>query len=83
MRIETERSQMKRQQNLNIEPVLLRGGEVAQMLGCSPALAYRWMAAGVIPTIRVPGSRTVRVPKDALLRWIVEKTQEPTRGSAV
>ncbi len=67
---------------LDLEPILLRGGEVAQVLGCSVALAYKWMSAGIIPTIRVPGSRTIRVPKEALLRWVAEKTQPPRGGSA-
>jgi predicted DNA-binding transcriptional regulator AlpA len=43
-------------------PVLLWGLEVAQALGISRALAYRGMAWGILPTIRV--SRSVRVPHD-------------------
>jgi excisionase family DNA binding protein len=73
---------MKRQPRLNLEPLLLRGGEVAEVLGCSRALAYRWMAAGVIPTVRVPGSRSIRVPREALMKWISEHTDAP-RGGAV
>jgi excisionase family DNA binding protein len=49
---------------------LLRGGEVAALLGISRALAYRWMQAGILPVIRVPGARTVRVPQGALDEWI-------------
>jgi excisionase family DNA binding protein len=67
---------MKRIPRFDVEPVLLRGDEVAQMLSCSRALAFRWMAAGIIPTIRVPGSRSVRVPKQALLDWIDARTQK-------
>lgn len=55
-------------------PLLLRGTEVAELLGISRALAYRWMAAGVLPTVRVPGSRSVRVPRGALLNWIDQRT---------
>jgi excisionase family DNA binding protein len=55
-------------------PLLLRGTEVAELLGISRALAYRWMAAGVLPTIRVRGSRSVRVPRGALLNWIEQRT---------
>ena len=69
-----------RQPKLDIEPLLLTGGEVAQMLGCSPALAYRWMSAGVLPTLRIPGSRSVRVPKARLLEWIQLHTAEPRNG---
>lgn len=59
----------------DFEPLLLRGTEVAEALGCSRALAYRWMAAGVLPTVRVPGSRSIRVPREALLEWIKTNTQ--------
>lgn len=60
--------------NLNPpEKLLMRGGEVAESLGISRALAYRWMANGILPTVRV--SRAVRVPREALLDWIKRKTQ--------
>lgn len=54
--------------------LLLRGGEVAAMLGISRALAFRWMQEGTLPTVRIPGGRTVRVPEDALRQWILEHT---------
>lgn len=53
--------------------LLMRGGEVAESLGISRALAYRWMQNGTLPTVRV--SRAVRVPREALLDWIKRKTQ--------
>jgi excisionase family DNA binding protein len=56
------------------EPLLLRGREVAHLIGCSRALAYRLMQRGLIPTIRVSGGRTVRVPRDALVAWISANT---------
>jgi excisionase family DNA binding protein len=59
------------------EPLLLKGGEVAEALNCSRALAYKWMASGLLPVVRVPGSRSIRVPRDALLAWIKENTQLP------
>jgi excisionase family DNA binding protein len=55
--------------------LLLRGPEVADALGISRALAYRWMQTGVLPTVRV--SRSVRVPHDGLLRWIERNTNNP------
>jgi excisionase family DNA binding protein len=63
--------------NVNIEQdrLLLRGSEVAAVLGVSRALAYQWMKAGILPTIRVAGS--VRVPKEALLDWVATRTQQP------
>jgi excisionase family DNA binding protein len=63
-------------QNINErKPLLLRGPEVADALGISRALAYRWMQAGILPTVRV--SRSVRVPHAGLLRWIEHNTNNP------
>jgi excisionase family DNA binding protein len=53
---------------------LLRGDEVAVVLGVSRALAYRWMQSGILPVVTVPGSRTVRVPRSALEEWIRSRT---------
>jgi excisionase family DNA binding protein len=62
------------QQNiLEQRPLLLRPTEVAQALGISRAQVYRWMQTGILPKVRV--SRSVRVPHDALLRWIERNTQ--------
>ena len=58
-------------------PLLLRGAEVADMLGVSRALAYRWMAGGVLPGVRVGNSRSIRVPREALVKWIENNTQQP------
>jgi excisionase family DNA binding protein len=44
------------------------------MLGVSRALAFRWMQEGVLPTVRITGARTVRVPRAALLEWIEQNT---------
>jgi len=57
------------------ERLLVRGGEVAAALGISRALAFRWMAEGVLPVVRVRGARTVRVPKAALDVWIATNTR--------
>jgi excisionase family DNA binding protein len=59
--------------------LLLRGIEVAQELGISRALAYRWMKNGTLPVVRVPGSKAVRVPRGALLAWIETNTQSSGR----
>lgn len=60
-------------------PLLLRGGEVARLLGISRALAFRWMQQGVLPTVR--HSKTVRVPSSALLEWIEDNTRKTTMQS--
>jgi excisionase family DNA binding protein len=54
---------------------LLRGSEVAQALGVSRALAYKWMASGVLPTVR--RGRVIRVPQAALQAWIAKNTKQP------
>jgi excisionase family DNA binding protein len=64
-------------QTLQREPLLLRGGEVAELIGCSRALAYRLMQRGVIPTVRIPGGKSVRVPREALIEWITANTTFP------
>jgi excisionase family DNA binding protein len=62
------------------KPMLLTGNEVAVELGVSRALAYRWMSNGTLPVVRVPGGRTVRVPRAALIEWVSDRTQQPTGG---
>jgi excisionase family DNA binding protein len=62
--------------------LLLRGREVAEELGISRALAYRWMQSGVLPVVRVLGSRSVRVPRAALLAWIDQQTENPGEKKA-
>jgi len=64
------------------QSLLLRGPEVAQALNISRALAYRYMATGVLPTVRVAGGRSIRVPRQALLKWIEENTNEPGESPA-
>lgn len=60
------------------QPLLLRGGEVAALLGISRALAFRWMQQGILPTVRVPGcSKIVRVPAADLHKWIKNNTEKP------
>ena len=39
--------------NSEMQPLLLKGAQVAEALGISRALAYRWMSGGILPTVRV------------------------------
>lgn len=48
---------------------------MAAIMGCSRALAYQLMKRGILPTVRVPGGRMVRVPADGLREWITRNTQ--------
>ena len=56
--------------------LLMTGNEVAKELKISRALAYRWMQQGLLPTVRVAGGRTVRVPRHALLDWVRSQTHQ-------
>ena len=60
--------------------LLMTGSEVAKELKISRALAYRWMQQGLLPTVRVAGGRTVRVPRHALLDWVRSQTHQPITG---
>jgi excisionase family DNA binding protein len=59
------------QQKPPVRRLLLRGSEVAEALGISKALAYRWMNDGTLPTIRE--GRLVRVPAGALEEFIAAR----------
>jgi excisionase family DNA binding protein len=58
-------------------PLLMRSEEVAEALGLSRAQAYRWIQTRRVPVLRVPGCRSVRVPREALKRWIEDRTEQP------
>jgi len=60
-------------QKHNSEKLLLRGSEVAQAFGISRALAYKWMASGILPTLR--RGRCIRVPAGALQEWVAASTR--------
>lgn len=53
-------------------PVTLNGRDVAAALNISKAGAYKLMSTEGFPTIRI--GKSVRVPKDAFLKWINENT---------
>jgi excisionase family DNA binding protein len=53
---------------------LLRGKEVAQILNVSKAFAYRLMAEGEIPTVRL--GRSVRVRPEDLEQFIAEQISQ-------
>lgn len=55
-----------------MEQLLLKVPEVAQMLGIGRGRAYEMVAQGVIPSVKL-GNKSVRVPTEALRRWIRER----------
>jgi excisionase family DNA binding protein len=62
------------------QSILLRGQEVADLLGVSRAKAYRLMANREIPVVML--GKSVRSPREALLASIRERTQHPLVTSA-
>lgn len=59
---------------LRLEPLLLRATEVGKLLGLGRSKVFAMVAAGQLPAIRI--GRSVRVPRDALERWVREQTIE-------
>lgn len=53
-------------------PLLLKAGQVAQLLGLGRSTVFALLAAGELPVIRI--GRSVRVPRVALEGWIDERT---------
>ncbi len=66
-----------------MEPLLLKAGDIAKLLGLGRSKVFAMLAVGALPVIRI--GRSVRVPRAALEEWIAEHTQHaigPT-GDAV
>lgn len=55
------------------ERLLLRVGEAAEAMGISRSSLYQAINRGEIPVIRITGSRSARIPKVWLERWVAEK----------
>jgi len=62
-----------------MEPLLLKAGEVAKLLGLGRSKVFAMLAVGELPVIRI--GRSVRVPRAALERWIAERTQHANSPS--
>ena len=57
---------------------LLKGGDIAILLGVSRSLAYRMMRSGEIQSIRF--GRTIRVKPEALDKFLQERTISNSQG---
>lgn len=71
---------MKNEGRAAAEPILLRGEEVAEMLGVSRAKAYRLMQRRQIPVVTF--GKSVRCPRGSLLDFIRQRTEQPTDDGA-
>jgi excisionase family DNA binding protein len=56
------------------EEALLTVPEAASLLRVSRALAYRMVATGEIPSVRI-GQRVVRIRRDQLDRWLDDRSR--------
>ncbi len=59
---------------MELEPLLLKATEVAKLLGLGRSKVFAMVAAGELPVIRI--GRSVRIPRQALERWIRDQTIE-------
>jgi excisionase family DNA binding protein len=57
-----------------MESLLLRPDEVQRAIGMSRTVVYGMIATGELPVVRI--GRSVRVPRDALERWVREHTEQ-------
>ena len=55
--------------------MLLRAEEVARLLGIGRTKTFEMLARGELPVVRI--GRAVRVPREALYRWIESRTFQP------
>jgi excisionase family DNA binding protein len=62
-----------------MEPLLLKAGDVAKLLGLGRSKVFAMLAVGELPVIRI--GRSVRVPRAALEGWIAEHTQHASGRS--
>jgi excisionase family DNA binding protein len=62
-----------------MEPLLLKAGDVAKLLGLGRSKVFAMLAVGELPVIRI--GRSVRVPRAALEDWIAEHTQHASGPS--
>src|SRR5438445_5026333 len=62
-----------------MEPLLLKAGEVAKLLGLGRSKVFAMLAVGELPVIRI--GRSVRVPRVALEGWIAEHTRHASGRS--
>ncbi len=59
-------------------PLLLRGAEVARLLGIGRSTAFMLMASGELPVVRI--GRSVRVSREALYGWLERRIEWPANG---
>lgn len=64
-----------------MDPILLRPIEAARLMGLGRSKIYDLAAAGEIPVVRI--GKSIRIPMEALRRWIETHTSEVEQRAAV
>jgi excisionase family DNA binding protein len=64
----------KRNKGENMDKLLLRIPEAAQMISVGRSTMYELVASGVVPSVRF--GKSVRVPAQALEEWIRKKYEQ-------
>lgn len=62
------------------QPLLLRASEVAALLGLSKSKVYELIASGQLPRFPLGSTKTVRVSRAALERWIADRDRESAQS---
>ena len=63
-----------------MEKLLLRPAEAAEVLGVGRSKLYALLARGALPSVRV--GHSVRVPADALRKWVAGQVESRNVGHA-
>jgi excisionase family DNA binding protein len=63
------------------ESWLLDSRDVARLLGVGRTKAFQLMARGEVPVVRI--GRCVRVPRQALVDWISDRTLQPNANTSM
>ncbi len=63
-----------------MDRLLLRPDEAAEVLGVGRSKIYALLASGEVPAVRV--GRSVRVPVEALRRWVDRQARAPGPANA-
>ena len=59
---------------MGLEPLLLKATEAGKLLGLGRSKVFAMVAAGELPSVRI--GRSVRIPREALERWVRGQTTE-------
>ena len=62
-----------------MDKILLRPSEAAELLGVSRSKVYELLARGVLPRVRV--GLSLRIPVQALRRWVESQIEPPCEPS--